>query len=74
VIGVQPTTPGHRKGVIDTAIRAAQAYQMIVVMLPVLVGTLAMLAGQAMNTIDAEVNNHGSDRWDRVLHLMELLL
>jgi Domain of unknown function (DUF1931) len=44
------------------------------VMLPELVGTLAMLAGQAMKIIDREVKNPDSDLWDRVLHLMELLL
>jgi hypothetical protein len=43
-------------------------------MLPDLVGTLAMLAGQAMKIIDPEVKNPGGDLWDRVLCLMELLL
>jgi hypothetical protein len=43
-------------------------------MLPELVGTLAMLAGQAMKVIDPEVKNPGSDTWDRVVRLMELLL
>ena len=43
-------------------------------MLPDLVGTLAMLAGQAIKIIDPEVKNPGSDVWDRVLRLMELLL
>ena len=43
-------------------------------MLPDLVGTLAMLAGQTMKIIDPEVKNPGSDVWDRVLRLMELLL
>jgi Domain of unknown function (DUF1931) len=43
-------------------------------MLPDLVGTLAMLAGQAIKIIDPEVKNPGSDLWDRVLCLMELLL
>ena len=42
-------------------------------MLPDLVGTLAMLAGQAIKIID-QVKNPGSDLWDRVLRLMELLL
>ncbi len=43
-------------------------------MLPELVGTLAMLAGQAMKIIDPEVNNPGSEMWERVLRLMELML
>jgi hypothetical protein len=43
-------------------------------MLPDLVGTLAMLAGRAMKVIDPEVKNPGSDLWERVLRLMELLL
>ena len=43
-------------------------------MLPDLVGTLAMLAGQAIKIIDPEVKNPGSDVWDQVLHLMELVL
>ena len=43
-------------------------------MLPELVGTLAMLAGLAMKSIDPEVKNPGGDLWDRVLRLMELLL
>ena len=43
-------------------------------MLPDLVGTLAMLAGQTIKIIDPEVKNPGSDVWDQVLHLMELLL
>jgi Domain of unknown function (DUF1931) len=43
-------------------------------MLPDLVGTLAMLSGQAMKIIDPEVKNPGGDLWDRVLRLMELLL
>ena len=43
-------------------------------MLPELVGTLAMLAGRAMKVIDPGVKNPGSDLWERVLHLMELLL
>jgi hypothetical protein len=43
-------------------------------MLPEIVGTLAMLAGEAIKIIDPEVKNPDSDLWDRVLHLMELLL
>lgn len=43
-------------------------------MLPDLVGTLAMLAGQAIKIIDPEVKNPGSDVWDQVFRLMELLL
>jgi hypothetical protein len=43
-------------------------------MLPELVGTLAMLAGQAMKIIDPEVKNPGSEMWERVLRLMELML
>jgi hypothetical protein len=46
----------------------------VVRMLPDFVGTLAMLAGQTMKIIDPEVKNPGSDVWDRVLRLMELLL
>jgi hypothetical protein len=43
-------------------------------MLPEIVGTLAKLAGEAIKIIDPEVKNPDSDLWDRVLHLMELLL
>ena len=43
-------------------------------MLPEIVGTLAMLAGEAIKIIDPEVKNPGSDLWDRVLRLIELLL
>jgi hypothetical protein len=43
-------------------------------MLPEIVGTLAMLAGRAMKIINPEVKNPGSDVWDRVFRLMELLL
>lgn len=43
-------------------------------MLPELVGTLAMIAGRAMKIIDPDVKNPGSELWDRVLHLMELML
>jgi len=43
-------------------------------LLPDIVGTLAMLAGQTIKTIDPEVKNPGSDLWDRVLRLMDLLL
>lgn len=42
--------------------------------LPDIVGTLAMLAGQALKIIDPDVENPGRDLWDRVLRLMELLL
>jgi hypothetical protein len=42
--------------------------------LPDIAGTLAMLAGQAIKIIDPEVKNPGSDMWDRVFGLMELLL
>ena len=43
-------------------------------MLPELVGTLAMLAGQAMKLIDPDVKNPDSEMWERVLRLMDLLL
>ena len=43
-------------------------------LLPDIVGTLAILAGQTIKTIDPEVKNPGSDVWDRVLRLMDLLL
>jgi Domain of unknown function (DUF1931) len=43
-------------------------------MLPDLVGTLAMLAGQAMKIIDPAVKNPDSELWDRVRGLMELQL
>jgi hypothetical protein len=43
-------------------------------MLPEIVGTLAMLAGRAMKIINPEVKNPGSDVWDWVFRLMELLL
>jgi hypothetical protein len=43
-------------------------------MLPELVGTLAMLAGLAMKIIDPDVKNPGSEMWERVLGLMELML
>jgi hypothetical protein len=43
-------------------------------MLPALMGTLAMLAGQVMRIIDHEVKNPGPDMWERVLRLMELML
>jgi hypothetical protein len=43
-------------------------------MLPELVGTLAMLAGQAMKIVDPGVKNPGSDMWEHVRRLMELLL
>jgi uncharacterized protein DUF1931 len=43
-------------------------------MLPDLVGTLAMLAGQAMKIIDPGVKNPDSDMWERVLRLMDLML
>jgi hypothetical protein len=44
------------------------------VMLPELVGTLAMLAGQAMKIIDPDIKNPDSEMWERVLRLMELML
>ena len=43
-------------------------------MLPELAGTLAMLAGHAMKTIDPDVKNPRGDMWEKVLCLMELLL
>jgi Domain of unknown function (DUF1931) len=43
-------------------------------MLPDLVGTLAMLAGQTMKIIDPDVKNPDSEMWERVLRSMELLL
>ena len=43
-------------------------------MLPEIVGTLTMLAGQSMKIIDPEVKNPGSDMWERVRRLMELML
>jgi hypothetical protein len=43
-------------------------------MLPELVGTLAMLAGQAMKIIDPDVKNPDSCLWERVACLMDLLL
>jgi hypothetical protein len=43
-------------------------------MLPGLVGTLAMLAGQAMKIIEPDVKNPDSDMWERVLRLMDLML
>jgi hypothetical protein len=43
-------------------------------MLPELVGTLAMLAGRAMKTIDSDVKNPDNEMWERVLRLMDLLL
>ena len=43
-------------------------------MLPELVGTLAVLAGQAMKIVDPGVKNPGSDMWERVRGLMELML
>jgi len=43
-------------------------------MLPNLAGTIAMIAGRAIKIVDPEVKNPGSDTWDRVLHLMELML
>jgi Domain of unknown function (DUF1931) len=48
--------------------------QEVEAMLPALMGTLAMLAGQAMKIIDPEVHNPDSDRWERVLHLTNLML
>jgi Domain of unknown function (DUF1931) len=43
-------------------------------MLPALMGTLAMLAGQAMKIIDPDVKNPGPDLWEQVLRLMDLVL
>jgi hypothetical protein len=43
-------------------------------LLPDLVGTLAMLAGQTMKIIDSDVKNPGNEMWDLVLRLMDVLL
>jgi hypothetical protein len=43
-------------------------------MLPELVGTLALLAGETMKAIDPDVKNPDAVMWDRVLCLMDLLL
>lgn len=43
-------------------------------MLPEIVGTLAMLAGKSMKTIDPDVKNPEAEMWERVLCLMDLLL
>ena len=67
-------TTEHGKGVIDTATKPAQFHQMAAAMPPVRVGTLVMLARQAMNIIAPKVDHPGGGLWDRVLHLMELLL
>jgi hypothetical protein len=48
--------------------------QEVEAMLPALMGTLAMLAGRAMKIIDPEVKNPDSDMWERVVHLMDLML
>ena len=48
--------------------------QEVEAMLPALIGTLAMLAGQAMKVIDPDVKNPGPDLWERVLRLMDLML
>jgi Domain of unknown function (DUF1931) len=48
--------------------------QEVEALLPELVGTLAMLAGHTIKIIDPAVKNPGSDIWERVLRLMELLL
>jgi hypothetical protein len=42
--------------------------------LPELVGTLCLLAGQAMKIIDPEVKNPDSEMWERLVRLMELML
>jgi hypothetical protein len=43
-------------------------------MLPDLVGTLAVLAGKTMKTVDPDVKNPDSAMWERVLCLMDVLL
>jgi hypothetical protein len=43
-------------------------------MLPEIVGTLAMLAGNTMKILDPDVKNPDAAMWDRVLCLMDLLL
>jgi hypothetical protein len=43
-------------------------------MLPELAGTLAMFGGRAIKIIDPDVKNPGSETWERVLRLMEVLL
>ena len=43
-------------------------------LLPELVGTLAMLAGQTMKLSAPDDKNPGSELWEQVLRLMELLL
>jgi hypothetical protein len=43
-------------------------------MLPDLVGTLAVLAGKTMKTVDPDVKNLDSAMWERVLCLMDVLL
>jgi hypothetical protein len=48
--------------------------QEVEAMLPALMGTLAMLTGQAMKSIDPHVKNPGPELWERVLRLMDLML
>ena len=43
-------------------------------MLPEIVGTLAMLAGNTMKILDPDVKNPDAAMWDRILCLMDLLL
>jgi Domain of unknown function (DUF1931) len=43
-------------------------------MLPAIVGTLAMLAGETMKVIDPDVKNPDNAMWDRVFTLMDVLL
>jgi hypothetical protein len=43
-------------------------------MLPALVGTLALIAGQAMKILDPELKNPDSAAWERALRLMDLML
>jgi Domain of unknown function (DUF1931) len=43
-------------------------------MLPALVGTLALIAGQTMKTLDPDVKNPDANMWERELRLMELML
>jgi uncharacterized protein DUF1931 len=43
-------------------------------MLPVIAGTLAMLAGETMKVIDPDVKNPDAAMWDKVFTLMDVLL
>jgi Domain of unknown function (DUF1931) len=76
VMGVKPSSPApwatSRQGHYPPLERHLSLE--VEAMLPALVGTLAMLAGQAMKLIDSDVINPGSELWERVLRLMELLL